>query len=177
MTKSKSPFRDVFLTTIVIGVVMHLVHEASHMLGAMTFGVGGSMGTNTVNYDADMSETARLWASIAGPGSMILIAIAARAMQWRWTAIILYVVFIQRSMAGIVTWLAGPNDEARIGQMLGLGEWPVFALTIGLSGLLFAAQYGQERLGWRFLLAGFLGMSVALPLVVFADPILPRINF
>ena len=177
MTKSKMSVRGVFLMTILIGIVMHLIHEASHMLGAMAFGVGGSMGTNTVNYDDGMSDTARLWASIAGPGSMLLIALAARLMQWRWTAIILYVVFIQRAIAGLVTWLSGPNDEARIGEMLGLGQWPVFALTIGVSGLLFAAQYGQERLGWKFLVAGFLGMSIALPIVVFADPVLPRIHF
>lgn len=163
--------------TFALGIVIHLLHEAAHALSAMAFGVSGTMGTNTVRLTSEVGEMAAIASTAAGPGLMLIFAIAAFASRWCWAPSVLFIVFIQRAFAAIVSAIMAPNDEARLGAMLGVGPWAVFVLAVGLTGFLFIRRYRAERLGWKWLAISYVGFSLAITLVVFGDDVLPRIAF
>ena len=83
----------------------------------------------------------------------------------------------QRSLAAMISIVANPNDEYRIGETLGVGNWTIFALILAvLWGMLFYATQ-KLRPGWLYLLWAWIGVSVGVSLVVFSEAHLPAIKF
>lgn len=165
------------LGTVLIGIAMHAIHEVAHVLAAMAFGVEGSLGLNTVRFSGDLSDTASLWTNFAGPAITLAMALAAVMTRWRWAASAAFIAFYQRALAAVMTAIAAPNDEARIGELLGLGAWPVFAVTIGAGLALLIWQVRRERPGWAWLGLSYVGASLAIAIMVFGDLFAPRIAF
>ena len=165
------------LGTFVLTVVIHLLHEGAHALTAIGFGVNGVISTNTVGYTSEMSRAAVLCATAAGPVLMVLFAIGAAASRWRWAPSVLFIVFFQRAMAAIISAIAAPNDEARLGLLLGIGPWAIFAVTVGVTGLLFVRRYRQDGFNWKWVGISYVGFSLGSALMVMGDGILFRIRF
>lgn len=163
--------------TTLLAAVIHLLHEASHMLAAIALGASGTMGTNTVRYTTEMSDTASLITNAAGPGLMLVFAGIAFVSHWRWAPSVLFIVFFQRAMAAVISALAAPNDEARMGVLLEVGPWAIFALTVGLTGLLFLLRARSDKLGWKWIGISWVGFNIAITAMVFGDGVLPRIAF
>ncbi|WP_299194155.1 hypothetical protein [uncultured Erythrobacter sp.] len=177
MSKAVPTGWQLLLGTFVLTVLIHLLHESAHALTAIGFGVSGVMSSNTVGYTSQMSLSAVLAATAAGPALMMLFALAAAFSKWRWAPTVLFIVFFQRAMAAIISAISAPNDEARLSLLLGLGPWAIFALTVGVTGLLFLRRYRAETLGWKWFGISYVGFSLGLALVVLGDGILFRIRF
>ena len=58
--------------TFLLAILIHLLHEAVHMLVAKSYGVSGVMSTNTVRYTSEMSEAAIIASTAAGPALMVV---------------------------------------------------------------------------------------------------------
>lgn len=169
--------------TIAISIGVHFIHEVFHMLAAISFGVSGTFGLNTVRYADELSDTAYLIITFAGPAVTLVIGAIALAKKSRWSSSVLFVVAYQRALAALLSALGAPNDEARMGLILGIGQWPIFALTIGTALAMLAWQlrgdwHRRSRLGWLgWLGIAYLATNIAVTIMVFADTVLPRIPF
>lgn len=163
--------------TFLLAILIHLLHEAAHMLVAMSYGVSGVMSTNTVRYTSEMSEAAVIASTAAGPALMVVFALAAALSRWRWAPSVLFIVFAQRAMAALFSALFHLNDEARLSALLGLPVGTLFAVTVGVTGLLFVLRYRRERLGWKWVALSYAGFSLALAIVVLGDGIVFRYRF
>jgi len=166
-----------FAGTLALCLAMHFVHELAHMAAAIGFGVGGTLGTNTVRFAAALSSTQTLWINLAGPAITLAIPAAAILAKWRWAASAAFIAFYQRALAAIITLIAAPNDEARIGDALGVGPWPVFAGTVGLGLAMLVWQARRDRCGMAWLGIVYVASSVGVAIMVFADAAVPRIVF
>lgn len=163
--------------TFLLTIVIHLLHECAHALTAIAYGVSGVISSNTVRYTSEMSDAAVIGATFAGPALMVVFALAATISRWRWALSVLFIVFLQRLMAAIFTGLGSPNDEARISMLLGLGPWPLFALTVGLTGFLFLRRNRSSKPGWKWLAISYAAFNLGIALVVLGDGILFRVRF
>ena len=163
--------------TFALTVLIHLLHELAHMLVARGFGVSGVMSSNTVRYTSEMSEAAKIAATAAGPGLMVIFAIAAFLSRWRWAPTVIFIVFAQRAMAAFFSAFFNLNDEAQVSVLLGLRVGTLFALTVGVSGLLFVLRYRRDRPGWKWVGVSFVGFNLGIALVVLGDGTLFRYRF
>ncbi|NQX95595.1 MAG: hypothetical protein HRT64_11880 [Erythrobacter sp.] len=166
-----------FVSSVALAMAIHWLHEAAHMLTAISFGVSGVMGTNTVSYATEMTETQVIWTTAAGPGLMVVFALLAAASRWRWAPTVLFVVFLQRAMAAGISAISLPNDEARLSLLLGLGTWSVFALTVGITAALFIWRWRKDGLGWVWLGISWFGVSIGIAAMVALNGVLPKIVF
>lgn len=164
------------LVTIALTIILHLAHEAAHLLAAMSYGYSGSAGLNSVSTDGFVLSGDQLVITLAGPALMLLVALVAAVNRSRWAPTILFAVFVQRLLAALVSFMS-PNDEARAGEMLGVGSWSLFVVSVGLTGWLFIHRYRRDRLGVRWLLLSWIGISIGIMMMVFGEPFVPRITF
>ncbi len=165
-----------FALLIALTVGMHLLHELSHALTAVVFGEHGSMGTNTVRYYNGIGTTALIWVTAAGPIVTVLLALLAFNWRSKLGTSVLFIAFAQRAMAAGMS-LNHANDEARLSQLLGLGYWTLFAVTVTLTATLFIIRFRERKLGWKWLVVNWLAFSIGITLMVFADNVLPRWQF
>lgn len=163
--------------TIALGFVIHILHEAAHALTAVVFGVSGLMRPNTVSYGPEMTPEIAIWTTAAGPALMLLFALIAARLDWRWSASVIFITFAQRAMAAVISMITSPNDEARLGEMLGVGPWPFFSLSVSLTFALFVYRYRRDGLDWKWVAISYAGFSIALATVVLGNKALFHISF
>jgi hypothetical protein len=149
-----------------------LVHESAHWLMGAALGMDVEFRLNAVRYLSPTLPWQRTLADAAGPVVTIMQAIAAFVLVQRSGSVkayaFLYVAAFMRFVAGVVTVL-NPNDEARIGMVLGLGKWTLPVLVA--AGLILLAARGSKRLHLtgKDQLACYVAASLAVSLIVGLD--------
>jgi len=82
--------------------------------------------------------------------------------------VVLFAAWFERMAAAFVS-LLNPNDEARIGLLLGIGTWTLpAAVVLGLLALLWIASR-RLAIGWKANIVFYLVSSMVVAAVVFAD--------
>lgn len=117
--------------------------------------------------------------NLAGPAATLLQGVVAfaAAMAWRSRTAFafLFMALMMRLMAAGVS-LSNPNDEARIGEWLGVGPWALFAGVILILLALTAAAGRRLGLGWKSYVFGWLAASVLVAAIVFGEGLLPAFH-
>ncbi len=162
----------------IIGLILH---ELAHLFAALALGHDAIIRINSVSVLTDASTIDRIFIDLAGPVMTIaLAAIGLCGMLYRNSVMgfnLLVAMTAQRGLAAGMSLLANPNDEYRIGEALGIGAWTVHVIVLLiLAGMLFFAA-SKMRPGWMYLFWAWLGVSIGVSLVVFAEPYLPCLRF
>ncbi|MEQ8934381.1 MAG: hypothetical protein RIE56_01145 [Amphiplicatus sp.] len=117
--------------------------------------------------------------SAAGPAATLLQGVVAfaAAMAWRSRTAFafLFMALVIRFLAAGVS-LFNPNDEARIGEWLGVGPWALFAAVISFLLLLAMVAGRRLDLGWKSYIFSWLVSSHLVAAVVFGEAYLPALG-
>ena len=166
--------------TLVIVILCVILHEAGPLLAAKALGYDAVVRINsvsTVGGAANWRDAAMVDA--AGPLITVLLAITGLALSGRGGSMlgptIVFAALMMRLLATLVS-VQAPNDEARIGEALGLGTWTIPAIIVGLLAIMMAVSARRSGVGWRWLLGSWIGASIGFTLIVFGEPLLPAIT-
>lgn len=159
-------------------LITHYLHELGHALTAVTLGYEVSMTSNVVRplAGAYQSELHSNLISLAGPLVTIVIATAAfifRAKLKFLAPIILWNTLTMRLLAAVVS-LKNPNDKAAVSANLGLGDWTLPAMVCVFLLTLFVIAARERKLGLRWYLSAWFGMSAGYALIVLGEDLLPQ---
>lgn len=161
----------------VVGLGTFLAHEFAHWLAGVALGHDMVATPNHVWSRQPMDAADQAIVSAAGP---VLTVLQGLLGDWlvrrRGLALgfaLLYMAFFMRLLAAGMS-LLNPNDEARVGQLLGLGTWTLPLLVVG--GLLALLVPASRRLGLRFRdqLFCYVVASVVVSLIVSVDALFWR---
>jgi hypothetical protein len=165
----------------IAGVLGFLVHEAGHWAGGRLWGLDMYLQLNKAG-PADPDANPGFWAQITmtsgGPVVTLVQALIGVVLARRFPLpgfALVFTAAFMRILAFAISILVNPNDEARIGEMLGLGPYPVHLAVIGILLALLAVTAMRTRAGWRAFLTAFVMSSVAVTAVVYLDPVVGRI--
>ena len=162
--------------------VMNALHELGHALMAKALGYDVVMTINGVSEasgDGFLTLLHTNLVSAAGPVVTILLALAAYLWRERLgflAPIVIWAAMTMRLLAAIFS-LSLPNDEARISASLGLGMWTLPVAVVAGLVLLFILIARETKLGWRWYLAAWAGMSVGYSAVILGEDYLPAFAF
>ncbi len=158
-----------------------VVHEAGHWAAGELLGYDmwvniNSAGLAQGTYSA---EWHRQWVSAAGPIVTLVQALVAYVLVRKRKALaafaFVFAALMMRIMAAFVS-LGNPNDEARVGEWLGVGPWTLhIVVVLFLLSLTLRAGTSLE-VGWRGWLLAWLAVSLGIVGVVFGEPHLPAFN-
>jgi len=163
------------------GVLGFLIHEAGHWVGGRLWGLDMYLQLNKagpVDPQADPGFWAQITITGAGPVVTLVQALIGLSLARRFPLLGFALVFtatFMRILAFAISILVNPNDEARIGEMLGLGLYPVHLAVIGILLALLTVTTVRSRAGWPAFLTAFVMSSVAVTAVVYLDPVVGRI--
>ena len=160
-----------YLLVFVAGFVTFALHEGGHWLAAVALGHEGYFGLNSAGARDAVSGTHAMSITAAGPavtvaqGLIALWLVLARRSGVAW--VFLFWAAFMRLMATVIS-LWNPNDEARISQFHGLGDWTLPVVVT--AGLLVLLAIGSRRLGfgWKTLALSWAVASAATTVVVFS---------
>jgi len=169
------PALSFYLTMFLVIIVIMLMHEIVHWLVGTTLGyeMYFTLTTAGVIEGGWRNDLDYAIVSISGPIFTFLMgafgAWLAISKRLTFGYDLIFVAFMQRFLAMIMSAIATPNDEARVSIFLGLDWWvlpvifviPLLALTIWSSKVL--------RFGLRVNFFCYLTVSVAFTLIVFFD--------
>ena len=161
-----------YLVLLLTGIASFLVHEFAHWLTGWMLGYEMVATLNSVTPLG--SVTPRDLALIAGAGPLLTVG---QGLLGFWLVgksrshlgfALLYIAFFMRLVAAGVS-VFNPNDEAKLGQLLGLGTWTLPVLVVG--GLLALVVVASRRLQLKLRdqLLCYVVASVAVTLVVGVD--------
>ncbi|GAB5348508.1 hypothetical protein [Alteriqipengyuania sp. 357] len=172
------PMKQVGLTAAIV-LVCNVLHEIGHLMAAKLLGYEAAIRINSVSLvgGAQGWRDAAL-VDAAGPlvtGVLAIIGVALVKRGGTLGPTIVFAALMMRILATAVS-VQAPNDEARIGVLLGIGTWALPALVVGVLAVLMAISARRSRVGWRWLLASWIGASIGFVIVVFGEPMLPAIT-
>jgi hypothetical protein len=164
-----------FLAIFVAVIFTWLIHEFAHWLTAKLLGYESIMKLNGTFYADGENPTERhkILVSAAGPIVTILqglvVFLFLKYRDWnKYLYPVLFIAFYMRFLAGLMNF-ANLNDEGRIGQFLGIGN---FTLSILVSGLLFYMVYSISKnynLNWKFQALTTLFVIVTSSFLILSD--------
>lgn len=173
MNNQKITFK--YIANVVFAVILTwFVHEFAHWLTSELLGYEAVMQLNGVRpqYGVYPTEHHQVIISISGPIITILQGMLFYFMlKKRWNKYLyplLFTPFYMRFFAGAMNFL-NPNDEARVGQYLGIGT---HTLSIIVSIFLFALVYiisKKHKLGLKFQLWTIVTIIVMSWLIILTD--------
>lgn len=152
-----------------LGIGTFFVHEFAHWLAGVLLGHDMVASPNHVRSLSPMSVLDQGLVLAAGPVVTIAQGILGFRLVGRGAAplaglALVYMAFFMRLLATVMT-LFNPNDEAKIGQLLGIGKWTLpLLVTAGLL-ILFVAVSRRMKLGIRDHLFSFVVASVVVSLI------------
>jgi len=165
--------KQVGLTAAIV-LVCNVLHEIGHLIAAKALGYEAAIRINSVSLvggPQDWRDAALVDA--AGPLVTVLLAIIALAKRGGTLGpTIVFAALMMRILATVVS-VQAPNDEARIGEALGLGTWTLPAIVVGLLAILMAVSARRSGVGWAWLLGTWIGTSLGFSAVVFGERYLP----
>ncbi|HDZ06440.1 hypothetical protein LCGC14_0052140 [marine sediment metagenome] len=163
------------LAGILAVVLTWIIHELTHWFTSEFLGYETILrlnGTSSVEGE-NPTEIHKAIISISAPiitilqGLIVFMLIKSRGWN-KYVYPFLFTAFYMRFLAGFMN-LIMPNDEARVGQFLGIGT---FTLSIIVSGLLFFMVYKiskQYQLNWKFQLWTFIIILLASWILILSD--------
>lgn len=163
------------LTGIFAVALTWIIHEFTHWLTSELLGYETIMrlnGTASVKGE-NPTELHKVIISISGPiitilqGLIIFIFLKLRGWN-KYLYPLLFTAFYMRLLAGLMNLIMA-NDEARVGQFLGIGT---FTLSIIVSGILFFMVYKIARkykLNWKFQLWTTIIILLASSILILSD--------
>tara|TARA_R110000868_G_scaffold176787_2_gene414743 strand:- start:5059 stop:5601 length:543 start_codon:yes stop_codon:yes gene_type:complete len=178
---TRSQLTRLGLILIPIGVASFLIHEAGHYLAGRAFGLEMYLKLNSagpVDRSLDPGSMARFAILAAGPLVTLVQGVIGFLIARRRPVIgvaLVFFAFYMRMLAFGISVLINPNDEANLGEMIGVGIYPVHIAVCTVLGLLTIMATRRAGAGWAAWLIGFVASSVAVTLVVFGEPMLGRI--
>jgi len=178
---TRSQLARLGLLIVPLGVISFLLHETGHYLAGRAFGLEMYLQLNSagpVDRTLEVSWLARFAILAGGPAVTLVQGVLgymiARRMPVLGVALI-YFAFYMRMLAFGISVLVNPNDEANLGEMLGVGIYPVHLAVCALLGVLTVLAMNRAGAGWGAWLTGFVASGIAVTLVVFGEPLLGRI--
>ncbi|MGY1459314.1 hypothetical protein ACW5F0_11825 [Luteimonas sp. A534] len=173
MANSKAVFPARFYALLfVTGIASFLVHELAHWATGIALGHEMVATLNSVSPKGAVSLNDQVLIVAAGP-----ILTLAQGLGGFWLVkqrsaplgfALLYIAFFMRLLAaGIGAF--NPNDEAKVGQLLGLGTWTLPVAVVGI--LLTLVVLASRKLELRVLdqLLCYAVSSAVITLIVGAD--------
>ena len=164
--------RGFYVLMFIAGFVTFVLHEGGHWLAALLLGHEAYFGLNSAGARGGVDTLDHMIISAVGPAVTVVQALVAlwlvqaRASPAAW--VFLFWAAFMRFMATVIS-LFNPNDEARISEWLGWGEWTLPVLvTAALFGLLAIGSL-RLRVSWRTLALSWVVASVAVSAVVGLD--------
>lgn len=178
---TRSQLARLGLILVPLGVASFLIHETGHYLAGRAFGLDMYLQLNSaglVDRTLDPGWLPRLAILAGGPTVTLVQGVLGFMIARRLPVIgvaFVYFAFYMRTLAFGISVLVNPNDEANLGEMMGVGIYPVHLAVCALLGLLTFLAMGRAGGGWRAWLISFVASSIAVTLVVFGEPLLGRI--
>lgn len=169
------------LILVPLGAASFLIHETGHYLAGRAFSLDMYLKLNSaglVDPALDPGWLARLSILAGGPVVTLLQGILGFLIVRKLPVIgvsLAYFAFYMRMLAFAVSVFINPNDEAKLGEMTGLGIYPVHLAVCAVLGLLAVLAIRRAGGGWVTWLTCFVASSIAVTLVVFGEPLLGRI--
>lgn len=174
MKNQKITLNYIFNTIIAV-LFTWFIHEFSHWLTSELLGYDAIMRLNGVGPKKGVYPTEGHQAiiSISGPIITILQGIIfffiLQTKGWnKYLYPFLFTAFYMRFFAGVINFL-NPNDEARVGQYLGIGT---HTLSLIISVFLFVLVYKvskKNKLTWRFQLWTILTIFIMSWIIIYID--------
>ena len=163
------------LTGILAVFLTWIIHEFTHWLTSELLGYETIMRLNgtSVIKGQNPTEIHKVFISISGPIITILqglfVFMLLKSKGWnKYLYPFLFTAFYMRFLAGLMNFIMA-NDEARVGQYLGIGT---FTLSIIISGLLFFMVYlisRKNKLNWKFQFWTTIIIMVASSILILSD--------
>lgn len=166
-----------YMALLIAALLTFVLHEAAHALAGMAMGHDMQIGLNSVSARGGAAMAARdaFLVTAAGPLATVLQAVIAwlviaRGKIGRSGAGVayafLFAAWFMRFAAAFVS-LFHPNDEARLGLMLGWNMWLLpGAMVITLLALTWAGAR-RLRVRWMTNAAAYVTCSAAFAAIVF----------
>ena len=155
-----------------IAVATYLIHEAAHWVMGAALGYEVSYGINSVVPGTAMTARDQILMSAAGPAITILVGLFAFILVMRRQSLTAYAalyfaLFMRVVAAGVSVF--NLNDEARISDMLGWGQWalPGVVILVLLIPTIIASRHLQ--LHWKVNVLAYVVSSLVTTLVVGID--------
>jgi hypothetical protein len=167
--------------TPVVGVFGFLAHEAGHWSMGRAFGLDMYLQLNRagpVDPGIDVATWRQAAITSAGPAVTFAQALVGVALARRLPVLGFALTFsavYMRAVAFGISVLVNPNDEARLGEMLGIGIYPIHIAVMALLLPVLALATLRARAGWSAYIIAFVASSAAVSAVVYLDPVVGRI--
>ncbi|SHG42061.1 hypothetical protein [Winogradskyella jejuensis] len=165
-----------FSICLVAVLITFLLHESVHYLAGMVLGYDMEMTLNSVNL-ADGQTYSKVWhnhlVSISGPiftiiQAIIFYNIILKTKNLNWYPF-LFVAFIMRLMASVISFIGVANDEARVSEWLGIGKMTLpIIVTLFLFWLCFKASQ-KVTISWKVNLVTFVNTSFGITVIVYLN--------
>ncbi len=174
MVNQKITLKYIFAGILTV-IITWFIHEFTHWLTSELLGHEAIMRLNGVSpiNGENITEEQKAIISISGPIITILqgfiIFLILKSKSWnKYLYLFLFTAFYMRLLAGLMNFIM-PNDEARVGQFLGIGT---HTLSIVVSIFLFLLVYKISRkfkLYWKFQLWTTIIILVSSSALIFFD--------
>lgn len=152
-----------------------LIHEGAHWLAGTLLGHPMTFNLNSVSPTDAVSMRDVLIFTAAGPVVTVIQGIIAFILVMRRDslaayAFLFFAALMRVTAAGISPF--NPNDEARIGLELGIGQWTLPVLVCGLLVTLTVLASRRLRIGWKTNVLTYLVCTVGISAIVGLDILL-----
>ena len=166
---------------ILLTIAGFILHELAHLVVAVGLGHEAILRINSVSVLTEPSIQDQILIAIAGPIMTIFLAVIGLIGAIRYRSMLAFNLLVamaaQRTLAAAISVVAQPNDEYRVGEMLGIGPWTVFAFVLALLWLMVTYAAIKLRPGWMYALWAYVGLSIGIGMVVLGEPYLPEFRF
>ncbi|WP_298510318.1 hypothetical protein [uncultured Kordia sp.] len=174
MKNQKITLKYTFIGILAV-LITWCIHEFTHWITSELLGYEAFMRLNSVGpvNGAISNEGHKAIISISGPIITILqgviVFVLLKSKGWnKYAYLFLFTAFYMRLFAGFMNFL-NPNDEARVGQYLGIGT---HTLSLIISIFLFSLVYivsKKYKLNWKFQLATFIIVLIVSWAIIYVD--------
>lgn len=161
-----------YLTLVWVGLATFVLHESAHWIAGRLVGLDVRFSLNGVTPIGPVTTAQHVAMSAAGPAVTIVQAIVAFVMLRARPgatalAFLIWAAFMRLVASGLSLVL--PNDEARIGSLIGIGYWTLPVVVTLSLGML--AWIGARRFVWRWRDAAlvYVVLSLTTAAIVFGD--------
>lgn len=172
MNKRRASWRF-YAVLLLAAPITFFVHEGAHWLMGVALGYDMRFSMNLV---APVSAFTASWHELlvaaAGPVITILQAVIAFLVVQRRFSLsayaFLYVAAFMRFAAMLMTPF-NPNDEARLGEALGLGQWVLPLLVVAVLMLVTWRASRRLELHWSVNAWSYLVVSIGVTVIVMGN--------